>query len=360
MKKIKFLAALGALTLLTGCFNAEKLLEIQIEPPVMPKAEIKPEITEVEDELHEEDWYSDFCDHVMNYEPVFKISGVKLGNREVKKAVVQIENDHPEVFWLGHSYYGTTKSDGSEVSVGTMKSLEVEDIPDMAKELEEAAEKVVAEIPAGSDTYEKVLYVHDYIVNNTEYDFAGAKATSAQLCHSAYGCLVDGLAVCEGYAKAFVYIMNMLDIESGICTGTNHAWNYVNIDGEYYWLDATWDDNDDDYPIHTYFMFNDEQLLYTRNFDVTQGKVPECDSAENYFTINGGYFGEYDQSEVIDYISDCVDSGICEMMFGSFEAYGEALDDLIAKGKLRSAKGVAFNDVKYYRNDDMFTLRIVF
>ena len=69
-------------------------------------------------------------------------------------------------------------------------------------------------------------------------------------------------------------IMFMACIESGICTGSNHAWNYVKVDGKYYWLDVTWDDLDSHatgyQAEHTYFLVNSDMLLRSRNIDCTQ------------------------------------------------------------------------------------------
>ena len=66
-----------------------------------------------------------------------------------------------------------------------------------------------------------------------------------------YGTLINQKAVCEGYAKAFKYIMDELEIPCILVCGTatnsvgvteNHAWNYVQIDGIWYAVDVTWDD----------------------------------------------------------------------------------------------------------------------
>ena len=96
-----------------------------------------------------------------------------------------------------------------------------------------------------TDKLQQEYIIHDYIVNNTTYDSENYKNnTIPQEDYTAYGALINGVAVCEGYSKAALLLFNKVGIESGIVTSSamNHAWNYVNIDNNYYHLDLTWDD----------------------------------------------------------------------------------------------------------------------
>lgn len=97
------------------------------------------------------------------------------------------------------------------------------------------------------DTYHKVYQVHDTIVNLASYDTTYHKPNT----HNIYGTFVDKSVVCEGYAKAMKYILDALNIPCILVSGTatnssgeseSHMWNYVQIDGQWYGIDATWDD----------------------------------------------------------------------------------------------------------------------
>ena len=99
----------------------------------------------------------------------------------------------------------------------------------------------------GKSDYEKALYVHNALVNSLEYDSSTERANS----HNIYGALVEKRVVCEGYAKAFKYILDDLDIECILVNGTatnssgkteSHMWNYIKLDGNWYGVDVTWDD----------------------------------------------------------------------------------------------------------------------
>ncbi|MBP3379975.1 MAG: hypothetical protein J6K77_03830 [Ruminococcus sp.] len=360
MKKMRIVSAAAAVMTLTaalaGCGSAEeKAAKKNITLPEKPVSHGKPSVMSAAETIRDEEWYSQFCNAVMNGESSF-IVNAKIANNAVEGALALVKSDLPEYFWLGTSYSAVTASDGSRVSVEINEDFDTDDIPGMLEELRAAANKCIAGIPDNADTYETVLYVHDYIVNNTDYDYAAIKAHKRGLVHSAYGCLVEGDAVCEGYAEAFTYIMNAIGIESGVCTGSNHAWNYVKVDGDYYWLDATWDDDGKE-PKHDYFLFTDEQLLRSRTFDYVQAYMPECTATkENYYVKNGFFFEEYDEDKIIGFIEDNIGSGECEMMFGSFEEYDAAFKALFAEDKIRKVDDIG--KYTYYHDDYMFTIRI--
>ena len=97
------------------------------------------------------------------------------------------------------------------------------------------------------DIYQDIKMVHDYLIDNLEYD----TTLSKENIYDMYGALVNKVAVCEGYAKTFKYIMDEMKIPCVLVIGegTNsqgetekHAWNYVQINGNWYAIDVTWDD----------------------------------------------------------------------------------------------------------------------
>ena len=99
----------------------------------------------------------------------------------------------------------------------------------------------------GYSNYEQIKYVHNWLIDNLEYDTT-YKQTDI---HNVYGALVNRKVVCEGYARAFKYILDGLNIENILVSGTatnsnnsteSHAWNYVKLDGKWYAIDVTWDD----------------------------------------------------------------------------------------------------------------------
>lgn len=95
----------------------------------------------------------------------------------------------------------------------------------------------------GKSDYQKVKRIHDFIVNNTRYQFTSN-------CYSAYGALAEGKAVCQGYAQLAYKMLTEAGVKCYTITGTasngsgmqSHAWNMVRIGKKWYYLDVTWDD----------------------------------------------------------------------------------------------------------------------
>lgn len=92
--------------------------------------------------------------------------------------------------------------------------------------------------------------------------------------YNAYGVLVNGLAVCQGYALAYIDLLREVDVESYFVSSSNlnHGWNVINTESGWYHSDVTWDDprpnigeytNDGDYMgycQHDYFMNTTAQI----------------------------------------------------------------------------------------------------
>ena len=100
---------------------------------------------------------------------------------------------------------------------------------------------------SGLDDYMKVKRVHDYIIENTDYD----QNLENDNIYNTYGALINHYAVCEGYSKSMKYLLDSVNIPCvivcGIARNSNgetesHAWNYVKINDLWYAIDCTWDD----------------------------------------------------------------------------------------------------------------------
>ena len=108
----------------------------------------------------------------------------------------------------------------------------------------EQAVNAILQGASGTD-YDKARYFHDAILDRCSYN-SGAVSVYQPMSCEAYGALVEGSAICEGYAKAFKLLCNRAgiacEIVGGTVNGEAHMWNYVQIGGDYYLVDATFDD----------------------------------------------------------------------------------------------------------------------
>lgn len=86
------------------------------------------------------------------------------------------------------------------------------------------------------DTYHKVLAVHDYIVQNIDYDYSLNN-------HSGYNAIVDKNVVCQGFASITCKMLKELGVGVRYITSTDHAWNIIKLNYYWYNTDNTWDEN---------------------------------------------------------------------------------------------------------------------
>ena len=142
-----------------------------------------------------------------------------------------------------------------------------EQVENAISQIEEAKNQILSN--RSGDTYNDIKMVHDYLVDNIQYDTTISQQNikmvhdylvdniqydttiSQQNIYNIYGALINGTAVCEGYARSFKYLMDELGIPCTLVIGEgtnsqgqteNHAWNYVQINGNWYAIDCTWDD----------------------------------------------------------------------------------------------------------------------
>ncbi|GHV08481.1 hypothetical protein FACS1894217_11000 [Clostridia bacterium] len=136
------------------------------------------------------------------------------------------------------------------------------------------ANSVVASvIKSGMTRREKYKALHDWVVNNTVYDLNAPNAGQ-----SAYNSLVGGRAVCNGYAKAFMLLCRTAGLPCVFVTGTawnsggggGHAWNMVIDNGQWLFVDTTWDD-----PLTS----NGQQVLRDDYFMLTASQIAKDHSA---------------------------------------------------------------------------------
>ncbi len=108
--------------------------------------------------------------------------------------------------------------------------------------------------PEDSSDYEKVYSVYDYICSNVTYDNENLNDSTYTLKYTTYAALINGTAVCQGYASLFYRLLRELDLNVRVATGyggeksedvsnyyENHAWNIAQIDSKWYYADSTWD-----------------------------------------------------------------------------------------------------------------------
>jgi len=184
--------------------------------------------------------------------------------------------------------------------------------------INERVEEIVAEIIApGMTDLEMQTVINAFLIENATYDFSALE--NAELNNfmfvdsfyydsfTAYGILINGVGVCSGYADAFTLIGNRAGLESVIVTGylqgsLPHAWNRVNIDGEWYTLDVT--NNDSEFFPNAFFNLSDleaatiltEDSRWMLDREISRFVANSAAHTE-YYRYRGRFF---DRTQIID------------------------------------------------------------
>lgn len=121
------------------------------------------------------------------------------------------------------------------------------DYNDLNQQVQQVAKEIVASSEIYTTDYEKMRYINNYIVDHCEYFSPAVKSpTSYPIAFTSYGCLVEGQAVCEGYANSVQLLCEMMGIPcikvTGSAYGGDHIWNAVYLDDKWWMLDVTFND----------------------------------------------------------------------------------------------------------------------
>ena len=215
---------------------------------------------------------------------------VKQRIQNVLDALIQ---DEPQFFWMD---IGTTTEKWSFQGTGiignivwTMKPVEVSIGTNYTSEQVQELNRRVEGIDIPGETRQQKLDVmHRYLCELIEYDETAPHA------HEPYGALIEGRAVCEGYARSLKWLCDreeipcVLVIGDAIDTNGNtggHMWNYVQMEnGAWYAIDATWDDQIE--VLEEYFLVGSETKdSYFGGMTFAQSHIPSGDFSGSGYKI---------------------------------------------------------------------------
>lgn len=221
------------------------------------------------------------------------LSDFNLTPDEIALVYFAYHYDRTECFWLNNGFnYSLYEETGTVAEMYPWYIFSVEELPTAKAKFDAAVDELLDGIDMSLGEFEREKKIHDRIILKAEYDYPSLDDPTDYNAHSAYGCIVEGECVCEGYAKAFVYLARRVGIQSFIATGVGgneaHAWNYVKINGNFYHTDLTWDDLGDNNAIplyYDYFNLTDEDITARdHTIENTFGyPLPKCVAIEDEF-----------------------------------------------------------------------------
>ncbi len=273
----------------------------------------------------------------------------------------------------------------------------------MVSELQSAADKVIGKLKSSWSDYEKILYLHDWLVRNCtpnelsyEEKYEG-KATEWEgqwgktlWPNTAYGAIVDGQPTCLGYAKGMFYLLSRAGYEVSLAEGIGvaklHIWVKVKIDGKWYNIDPTWDDptskaSDKSFVGYDFFLVTDKYMKQTRSevYDIIFFDDPECTSTKyNWYIYNDYYAESYKEAYDIlkkqakkaakngeEYLylrcanEDVYEEAVEKLLNGKYGAGGYQLVDILTDVRSETGvKSLVRNSWTKILRDDSYTITI--
>lgn len=215
-------------------------------------------------------------------------------------------SDYPEFFWVDSAY--SYQSMGGTISAYLPAYLLTGSELTAAQDTFSDAVDALLTGLEGKTDYEISLILHDRVADAVEY-------VSTENDQTAYGALVEGQAVCAGYAHAYQYLMIRAGIPAWTVSGASfppaggtsipHAWNMAELDGSWYHTDVTWDDQGSTF-YYDYLNVTTGRILESHIMSepyLTYAPLCTADDA-NYFTVNGGISDSFDLDAAVEHLKD--------------------------------------------------------
>lgn len=236
--------------------------------------------------------------------------------KEIQRLYLAVTQDHPAFFYLDNDYgYSGVGSRYDTLILSYMMSA---DERAAARErLYQKREEYLSRIQPTMTDFEKELVLHDALLTQCQYHHEAAAETQSERFSTAftvYGALVEGRAVCEGYARALQYLLNDAGVQATVVAGydrqgTPHMWNAVALGGKLYYVDPTWDDTEQGIE-YTYFNVNSRDMTASHcEGSETIGVFSTTETEYNYYRMTGSYFEVADQKQIALHVASALTAG---------------------------------------------------
>lgn len=210
---------------------------------------------------------------------------LKLENKELSDIFFRLRLDHPLLFYVCGFHYRFTE-DSRYVQMIPDYMFEKKKIQEHQKALEGRITRLVRQAEK-LDAEEKEKYIHDFICANVTYD-----KLKKQYSHEIIGPLQQGVGVCEGIAKTVKILCDRMNLECIIAVSKadpekgvmyRHAWNVIKLNGQWYHLDATFDNSLGRYGGKRFDYYNLDDKKLFRDHQPLLYPIPACSDGNHFY-----------------------------------------------------------------------------
>lgn len=290
----------------------------------------------------------------------------------LQKVFLYVHADHPEIYWIdGYSYMRYSR--GNDILYLTFSgkyTYTQEETRVLQFSIDQYVGRCLSGISRNASDYDKVKYIYEYIIEHTEYVLDSPDNQNI------LSVFLNGESVCQGYAKAAQYLLERLDVPCTMVvgkveSGEGHAWNLVQIDGAYYYMDPTWGDasyrlegqlmQNSSMPISYEFLnITTEQLQMTHMIDSVV-PMPQCIATEaNYYIRENLYFDNYNEDALRTAFQNAYAEGREALTIKCADPYvfAKMQEELITNQKIFLFLSEQTQSVIYAVDDQLYTISI--
>lgn len=235
-----------------------------------------------------------------------KISLSTIDTEVMRHAYTALCSDYGGLFWV-NGYVFTRYTKGDELvslEFSPKYTMAKKERRQIQKQIDAVVEQWFAGISINDTDYQKAKYVYELLALNTEY------VEDAEESQNIISVFLGRQTVCQGYACAVQYLLEQLGIRSAIVSGKAlgepHAWNLICLDGEYYYMDATWGNNgyrnregvETSFIDYNYMAMTTAEMQMGHEPDM-EFDLPDCTAVlNNYYIKEGNYIEEWQPDQI--------------------------------------------------------------
>lgn len=300
---------------------------------------------------------------------------ITISADEIKDVFVAVLYDNSEIFWVDLNYEYIDY--GESVEFSPVYRLEKAEADKMTESVEDIVKEIIKNSEKFATDYEKELFFHDYICQNTVYD----ETSFNDFGDTAYSSLISGKSICEGYSRAMQLLLDRAGIRNYLVIGDGvteentepHMWNIVEIDGKNYHLDVTWNDTGTEEG-YGYLYFNVTDEFISRDHLNLVPQINNCTYVDaNYFVMNDLFISNFNGFDsLISPVSAMLKNGdnTVEIVFADKTEFDKAIDELennnymffsfIEESVKRSGRNLLNQEIEYITIDESYYLCLIY